>query len=71
MSYVADHLAWQQRVNQEFKAQNRYVKAISFFEACPNHYVFSLTVTWTVRCSRTMDSGSTTQTSSTSKLHLS
>jgi len=22
MSYVADHLAWQQRVNQEFKAQN-------------------------------------------------
>jgi len=23
MSYVADHLAWQQRVNQEFKAQSR------------------------------------------------
>ena len=26
MSYFADHLAWQQRVNQEFKANVQYVK---------------------------------------------
>ena len=24
MSYAADHLAWQQRVNQEFNAASRY-----------------------------------------------
>lgn len=35
MSYFADHLAWQQRVNQEFKANVQYVKLINLL---PNYF---------------------------------
>lgn len=32
MSYAADHLAWQQRVNQEFKAQADTLDNTKFVE---------------------------------------
>ena len=31
MSYFSDHLAWQQRVNQEINASNRYAPAHASF----------------------------------------
>ena len=33
MSYIADHLAWQQRVQQEFKAIQQYVPLFDFIPA--------------------------------------
>ena len=32
MSYYADHLAWQQRINQEFKAQSGQQETQQMFE---------------------------------------
>ena len=47
MSYHADHMAWQQRVDKEFRAQAQYVFLfISFFFdillTVSNHTLFTL-----------------------------